>query len=180
MAVETLKPGDQVLTRDHGLQTLRWVGQRRLTLQNLQTSPHLRPVRLQKGALGQNMPQRDMLVSPNHRVLIHTDETALYFDAREVLVAAKHLTALPGIEVAQVREITYIHLLFDRHEVVRSDGAWSESFQPGDYTLGAMGAAQKAEIFELFPELETQTGQERYVCARMSLKRHEAALLTRL
>ncbi len=178
--VETLKPGDQILTRDHGLQTLRWVGERRLTLQNLQNAPHLQPVLLQKGALGANMPERDMLVSPNHRVLINSAETALYFDAREVLVAAKHLTALPGIEVAEVTQITYIHLLFDRHEVVLSDGAWSESFQPGDMTLGAMGAAQQAEIFELFPELETRAGQERYAAARVTLKRHEAELLTSL
>ena len=69
--------------------------------------------------------------------------------------------------------------MFDRHEVVLSNGAWTESFQPGDYTLKGMGNAQRKEIFELFPELKTEAGLEDYTAARRTLKRHEAQLLVR-
>jgi hypothetical protein len=67
--------------------------------------------------------------------------------------------------------------MFERHEVVLADGAWTESFQPGDYTLKGMGNAQRQEIFELFPELKTAEGVADYQAARRTLKKHEAALL---
>ena len=173
--VETLEAGDRVITRDNGIQEIRWTGQRRLV--GSEIPAHLRPVRIVKGALGNGLPERDMLVSPNHRVLVSNDRTALYFDESEVLVAAKHLVGRAGIETVEVTEVTYIHFMFDHHEVVLSDGAWTESFQPGDQSLEGIGAAQRAEIFELFPELETQTGIAAYQAARRSLKRHEALLL---
>lgn len=73
--------------------------------------------------------------------------------------------------------MAYIHFMFDQHEVVLSNGAWTESFQPGDYTLRGIGNAQRQEIFELFPELEHAEGLNAYGSARRSLKKHEAALL---
>ena len=120
-----------------------------------------------------------MMVSPNHRVLVANDKTALYFEEREVLVAAKHLTGLEGVDIVDVSETTYIHVMFDQHEVILSDGAWTESFQPGDMTLAGIGNAQRNELFELFPELKTREGVDAYTSARRSLKQHEAVLLTK-
>ncbi|WP_299149975.1 tandem-95 repeat protein [uncultured Tateyamaria sp.] len=176
--VEDLAVGDRVITRDNGIQEICWVGQRAMSGAEFANAAHLRPVLIQKDALGNGLPERDMLVSPQHRVLIASDKTALYFDESEVLVAAKHLTAMEGIDVVDVSETTYIHVMFDQHEVILSDGAWTESFQPGDQTLASMGDAQRAEILELFPELETETGIRAYSAARRSLKKHEARLLT--
>ncbi|WP_299590091.1 tandem-95 repeat protein [uncultured Tateyamaria sp.] len=176
--VEELAVGDRIITRDNGIQEVRWVGQRAMSGEELARAEHLRPVLIQQGALGNNLPERDMLVSPQHRVLMSSDKTALYFDESEVLVAAKHLTGMDGIDVVDVSETTYIHVMFDQHEVILSDGAWTESFQPGDQTLASMGDAQRAEILELFPELETAEGIEGYTAARRSLKKHEAQLLT--
>ncbi|MCB1347866.1 MAG: hypothetical protein KDK11_04195, partial [Maritimibacter sp.] len=65
------------------------------------------------------------------------------------------------------------------HEVVLSNGAWTESFQPGDYALAGVGNAQRQELFELFPELQTQAGLEDYSAARRILKKHEAKMLLR-
>ena len=73
----------------------------------------------------------------------------------------------------------YVHFMFDQHQVVLSNGAWTESFQPGDYTMRGLGNAQRAEIYDLFPELQTTVVLETYVAARKTLKRHEAALLAR-
>jgi len=175
--VEDLKAGDRVITRDNGIQEIRWQGSRDMTSDELAGASHLQPVLICKGALGNGLPERDMMVSPNHRVLIANDKTALYFEDREVLVAAKHLTGLPGVDVVETSSVTYIHFMFDQHEVVLSDGAWTESFQPGDLTLRGLDNAQRNELLELFPELKTEKGQAAYPAARRSLKKHEARLL---
>lgn len=177
VAVETLRAGDRVLTRDNGIQEIRWIGSRTLTRAELLGAPHLRPVLIRKGALGDGLPERDMVVSPQHRVLIAGRAPQLYFAESEVLVAAKHLVGRPGIEALESLRATYVHFLFDRHEVVLSDGSWTESFQPGDMTLGAMGEAQRGEIVELFPELADHVGRRGYAAARRALKGHEARLL---
>ncbi len=177
--IEELRVGDKVLTRDNGIQEIRWIGSRTLDHHALLANPHLRPVLIRKGSLGNGLPERDMLVSPNHRVLVANDRTALYFDEHEVLVAAKHLVAGEGMRQIQSSGTTYVHFMFDRHEVVLSNGAWTESFQPGDYTLAGMGNAQRNEIFEIFPELRNRTGQKSYAAARKTLKGFEARLLAR-
>ena len=176
-AVETLQIGDRIITRDNGIQQIRWVGDRDLTGAQLDAQQELRPVLIRAGALGGGLPERDMMVSPNHRVLVANDKTALYFEEREVLVAAKHLTGLDGVDVVEVSNVTYVHFMFEQHEVVLSDGAWTESFQPGDQTLAGIDAEQRAEIFAIFPDLQTADGREGYQAARRSLKKHEAYLL---
>ena len=176
-SVETLQVGDRVLTRDNGLQQIRWAGQRFLTAQDLAANSHLRPILISRGALGPEMPDRDMLVSPQHRVLVSNELTMLYFAEHEVLVAARHLIGLPGIRETQAPSTRYIHFMCDRHQVVLSDSAWTETFQPGDRTLGALGNAQRLELFELFPELDTARGGKGYAAARKTLRAHEATLL---
>lgn len=175
--VESLREGDRVITRDNGIQEIRWIGHRQLTGAELARARHLRPIRIRAGALGNGLPERDMVLSPNHRVLVANDKTALYFDEREVLVSSKHLTGLEGVDEVDVNMVTYIHFMFDQHEVVLSDGSWTESFQPGDYSLDGLGNAQRTEIFELFPELKTAEGLKDYQAARRSLKKHEARAL---
>ena len=177
--VEELEVGDRIITRDNGMQVIRWIGKRDMSGEELAAKEHLRPVLIRQGALGNDLPERDMMVSPQHRVLIANDKTALYFEEREVLVAAKHLTDMEGIDVVDVSHTTYIHIMFDQHEVILSDGTWTESFQPGDMSLAGVGDASREEILELFPELATREGIEAYAAARKSLKKHEAKLITK-
>ena len=177
--VEDLAEGDRVITRDNGIQTIRWAGAREMTGAEFEQAAHLKPVLIQQGALGGGLPERDMMVSPQHRMLVANDKTALYFEEREVLVAAKFLTDLEGIDVVDVSSTTYIHIMFDQHEVLLSDGTWTESFQPGDQTLAGVSEASRDEILELFPELATREGVDAYASARRSLKKHEASLLTK-
>ncbi|SMX34996.1 Hint domain-containing protein [Actibacterium lipolyticum] len=174
---EDLREGDKVITRDNGIQEIRWAGKKTLNGKELTLDHHLKPVLIREGALGQGLPERDMLVSPDHRLLVANDKTALHFDEREVLVAAKHLVNNRGIEVKNAHSATYIHFLFDRHEVVLSNGAWSESFQPGTQSLAGMGKEHQDEILDLFPDLDTTKGRERHSVVRKSLKKIEALLL---
>lgn len=177
--VEELKVGDKVITRDNGLQEIRWIGQRALSGEELARSPNLRPVLIRAGSLGHGLPERDMLLSPQHRILLNSDRAALYFEEREVLAAAKHLVGIEGVSQVETRAATYIHFMCDQHEVVLSNGTWTESFQPGAQVMDGMGAAQRDEIYDLFPELRAIEGLEAYQAARRSLKRHEAQLLVR-
>lgn len=177
--VEDLVEGDRIITRDNGIQEIRWIGAKALTGQQLVQNPQLKPILIQAGSLGKGLPEHDMLVSPNHRILLSNDKTALYFEEREVLAAAKHLTGMAGVDAVDAMGTTYIHFMFDQHEVVLSNGAWTESFQPGDQTLNGIGEAQRSEIFELFPELQTLDGIDAYQSARRSLRKHEAKLLVK-
>lgn len=179
VAVEALSVGDRVITRDNGLQVIRWIGTRALKASDIAQAKNLAPVLIRKGALGNDLPERDMMVSPNHRMLVANDKTALYFEESEVLVAAKHLTGLQGVSVMAPTDVTYIHLMFENHEVILSDGAWSESFQPGLQSLAGVGNAQRLELLALFPELQTYAGVEDYGAARRTVKAFEAAVLVK-
>lgn len=174
-AVETLVPGDRVLTADNGMMPLRWTGRRDLSAAELAVDPDLAPVRIARGALGPNLPQQDLVVSPQHRMVITGARAELLFGEHEVLVPALHLVGLPGVtrEVA-AEGVSYIHLLFDTHEIIFAEGCLTESFQPSDRSLGALDAAQRDELFRLFPEL---IGGEEMPAARRSLKAFEARAL---
>ncbi len=177
--VEDLQIGDRIITRDNGIQEIRWLGRRDLQGRELLQAPHLKPVLIRAGSLGHGLPESDMIVSPNHRMLINNDRTALYFEEREVLASAKHLTGLDGVDTVEASSVSYIHFMFDQHEVVLSNGAWTESFQPGEQTMDGMGQSQRDEIYDLFPELRDAGGLGAYQAARRSLKKHEAKLLVK-
>lgn len=177
VAVERLKAGDRILTRDNGIQTINWVGQKRLDFMELKKAPQLRPILIAAGALGDGMPERDMMVSPTHRMLITSHKAELYFGQSEILVPAKYMLAIDGVSVSDQPYVTYIHMMCDNHEIVLADGAWSESFQPSDHTLKGFDEDQREELFTLFPELATEEGLAAYRAARRTLGKREAALL---
>ncbi|RJE86412.1 Hint domain-containing protein [Paracoccus onubensis] len=153
VAVEHLSVGDRIITRDHGIQEIRWIGSTSLSSSVLEGNPSLRPVRIRAGALGENTPSSDLLVSPQHRVLVRSKIAQRMFGTMEVLVAAKQLCQLDGIDIAEVSEVEYFHFLFDQHEVVYSNGAETESLYTGPQALKSVSIAAREEIFSLFPQL---------------------------
>ena len=172
--VESLREGDRVLTRDSGYRPVLWTGRRDLGLAEQIVRPELTPVLIEKDALAPGVPDRDMLVSPQHRMLLTGARAELIAGETEVLAAATHLTARAGIRrLGPVAPVSYIHILFEEHEIIRADGAWSESFQPGTATLDALAEPTRAEILTLFPNLATREGQQTYQAARISLRKHE-------
>lgn len=176
--VEDLEVGDLVMTRDNGLQAIRWIGRRDLDAAETLITPEWLPIKVCAGALGPKTPKENLHLSPNHRVLICGERASLFFGENEVLVAAKHLTGMDGVERADHSDVSYFHVMFDRHEVILSNGAWSESFQPADYSMRGIGDDQRDEIISLFPELEGHSTGFGWPAARKVLKKHEAQLLT--
>jgi len=152
--VEKLQVGFDVLTLDNGYQTLRWIGGRSLHAADLAAYPDLRPIRIRAGALGLRQPDTDLIVSPQHRVMVRSKVAERMFGKAEVLVAAKQLLALEDVEVADdLTEVTYWHFLFDAHQVVFSNGALTESLFTGREALKAVGSEARREILEIFPNL---------------------------
>lgn len=151
--VDSLAVGDLVVTRDHGLQPLRWVGSRYLSAADLAANPKLIPIRIGAGALGPGRPARDLVVSPQHRIMIRSAIARRMFHSDEVLVPAVKLLGLPRIERAGRGAVRYLHLLFDRHEIVLSNGAETESLYTGEQALTSLGPEAREEILTLFPQL---------------------------
>ncbi|WP_411957988.1 Hint domain-containing protein [Paracoccus homiensis] len=152
--VEEIVAGDLVDTQDNGPQVVRWSGSRRIE----RMADNLKPVRIHAGALGVGLPARDLLVSQQHRVLVRSKIARRMFGADEVLVAAKHLLALPGVEIAEdVAHPVYCHLLFDDHQLVLSNGAVTESLFTGPEALKGVSEAARREILTIFPQL-AETG----------------------
>ncbi|WP_417599733.1 Hint domain-containing protein [Pararhodobacter oceanensis] len=170
-AVEDLVPGDKVLTRDNGYQPLAWVGRRDLAAAELATCPQAAPIRIAAGALGAGLPEQDLRVSPRHRMLVTGARAELMFGEREVLVTAADLLALPGVTQEAAGDVSYIHVMCERHEIIRAEGSWSESFQPSEAVLDALDTQTRAELLGLFPELAAGTG---FAAARPVLNGSEA------
>lgn len=176
--VEELRAGDEVLTVDMGVQRILWAGSKRIDLTGAASDARLRPIRVTAGSIAPGVPERDLLVSPMHRILIDGPEAQLFFGQSEVLAAAKHLVNGDTIYVDPQDEVEYIHLLFARHQILTSEGLVSESFYPGGVGLSAFDIAAREEVLSLFPELRTLSGSYGKT-ARDVLKRHEADLLGR-
>lgn len=152
--IETLRTGDMVYTHDHGYQKIKWIGCRKLSCLDLERAPHLLPIRISAHALGPDLPTTDLLVSPQHRVLVRSKIAMRVSGEKEVLIAAKHLTERDGICVEEgLISVTYYHFLFENHELVIANGTLVESLYTGKQALKAISPEARAEIFEIFPEL---------------------------
>lgn len=175
--VETLRVGDRVKTLDDGQQVLRLCLSTTLSVEDLARSPDLRPIRISAGALGPDVPSRDIEVSAQHRILLEDWRAQLYFGEDQVLVAAKHLINDTNIRIAPVTgPVTYYHLVFDRHQILRSSGLRSESFYPGPQAMQAIPDSAREEFHMLFPE--HQNDPFLYgMSARPEIKAREALLL---
>ena len=168
-AVEGLQLGEMVLTKDDGPQPLRWMGSRTVNAED-----NFAPIRIRANTFGEH---HDLLVSPEHRILIRDSVAELLFGEQEVLVAAKELVNDRSVTRCVGGQVTYVHLMFDSHQVVYSEGLATESFLPGPQTTKSFERAIVDEICTLFPEIDPDTGLGYSPAARRVLKHFEAKLL---
>lgn len=170
VAVEDLRTGDRVVTRDNGLQPLRWVGSRRVAAQGVLT-----PVRIAAGTFGDH---ETLVVSQQHRILVRGARAQLAMGTDEVLVKARHLLDDGCVILDRTMpEVTYFHLMFDQHEIVWSNGLQSESFHPGAQALESMDEDAREEVLTIFPELRINGTSSYGPLARPALKEPEARAL---
>lgn len=177
VAIEDLGPGDRLLTRDSGPQAVLWSGHRRMSGARLFAMPDQRPIRLRRGALGLDRPEDDLVVSPDHRVLI-TGRAALdLWGEPEVLVRAADLVGDRYITVDHsLRETWYIHLMLERHEVIWANGLEVETFHPGFMGMEHLSGGQRDLLLDLRPDLAGNPDLYGPPARRM-VSRAEAAIL---
>lgn len=175
--VEELREGDRVLTKDSGPQEIRWTGSRHMTGARLFAMPRLRPVRIRPGAFGIGEPDQEIVVSPEHRMVVKGVIARALFNTSEVLVAARDL--LNGDSVVldtQAKAVTYHHLLLPRHEVLFANGVETESFHPANTALSSLDETDRGRLLLQMPEV--QENPHLYGSyARRNLSKSEAAIL---
>ncbi len=139
VAVEDLKIGDLVRTMSGAFRPLKWIGRRAYSARFAGNHPDLLPIRFKTGSLADNVPARDLLVSPKH---------AMFLDG--VLIPAEQL--VNGATIVQEQpgnDVHYFHLELETHDVLIAEGAFSESFVDDD----SRGMFQNAHEFrELYPD----------------------------
>lgn len=167
--VESLRAGDCLVTRDEGLQPLRWIGARRAL-----AAGRAAPIRIAPQVLGGARP---LLVSPQHRMLLEGYSAQLMFGAEEVFASARHMLGTPGVTRIEGGEVTYIHLALDRHQVIYAEGLATESFFVGDEGLAALTPPARDSLFAAMPHLRGDVSAYGGT-ARLCLKRHEVQALT--
>ncbi|MGB1390542.1 MAG: Hint domain-containing protein, partial [Paracoccaceae bacterium] len=168
-AIETLHPGDMILTQDSGPQPLCWIGSRAVPATGDLAPISLNPVLFAEA-------QAPLLVSPQHRILWEGPRAQLLFGSREVFLPAKHLVGAGLAHSLPGDTVTYIHLMLPQHEVIFANGVPTESFFPGDEALASVNDSARDEIFKIFPELRSCTGAFDQT-ARPCIRGHEVALL---
>jgi hypothetical protein len=147
--VEILQPGDMVLTRDNGPQAIRWTRSGDHPLENAETDA--KPVQIKAGALGQNLPAQDLIISPQHRILVGGAGQLESVFASEAFAPAKSLTSLPGIRHMRGKtQITWVHFACERHEVVCANGCWTESPLLGPMVMQSLSGNQRRALYGRF------------------------------
>lgn len=129
--IDQLREGSLVLTRDNGPRPVIWAGRSSLSGLALRRYPHLRPIRLRRGALG-SVPDEELRLSPEHRVLVSGPKAHALYGCDEVLVRAVDLldfrTIAPDLAL---HGVVYVHLLLEDHQILFANGLPCESFHPG-------------------------------------------------
>lgn len=132
------------------------------------------PVRIERNTFGEH---GTVSVSPQHRILVQHTHAELLFGSNEVLIAPAHLIYGRAIRLITGGKVEYVHLLFDHHQFVLSNGLMSESILPGPQTANCFEVETLAEICAVFPELDPATRAGYGPAVRPVLRPYEARLL---
>ncbi len=167
--IELLAKGDLIETRDDGPQPIRWIGRRAVP-----SHGNFAPIVIEPGTFGHHS---RLVLSPQPRVMVSHHMAELLFGEDEVLVAAKDLVNGVSVRIMEGGEVVYFHMLFDRHQMIWSEGLLTESFLPGPQTMPGFEQEIREEIVSIFPELDLETGQGYGPSARIGLRSYEARAL---
>jgi hypothetical protein len=136
--VEELKTGEDVLTRDHGVQPLRWVGQ---TTQRAIGA--FAPIRIAAGTLNNT---NDLVVSPDHRLLFYQRSDRLNAGRAELMIRARQLVNGKTVTIDEGGFVDYFQLLFDSHQIIYAEGIAAESMVVDDTTAPLLTPEMLADL----------------------------------
>lgn len=167
--IEDLVEGDMILTRDAGAQPLRWLGQA-----TVRAEGDFAPVRIKAGTLS-NL--HDLLVSPDHRILVYQREDRLGTGQAEALVKVRHL--INGTSVTQDFGgfIEYYQLLFDDHQIIYAEGVASESLLVNPRTRDAIPDDIAQSVLSNATSQRSSQALQEYEVASSLVSQHDAVAL---
>ncbi len=152
--VEDLTVQDEVKIHSGAFKKIQWVGRSKIGAEQIKRQPKLQPIKIEAGALGRNLPTRDLWVSRQHRMMVSSSVAERVTGSQDVLVAAIKLTELPGIYIDDTcQDVEYFHIALEGHEIVYADGAPAESFYLGQCAIKTVSKEARLELYEIFPEL---------------------------
>ncbi|MEM1162024.1 MAG: Hint domain-containing protein [Pseudomonadota bacterium] len=176
-AVEDLCTGDLIETLDRGPARIVWTGAR--TLDFDREAHAQKPIEIKAGALGPALPARDLVLSPQHRVLLAGPEVRKNYGEAEVLGMAKGLAHLPRMRrMNGCRSVTYHSILTERHSIILANGLAVESFYPGRYAQSLLGWFDRLRLMAMFPGISHAPEAVYGPHARPVLKRRQVELLS--
>ena len=143
--VISLKPGNRVLTRDHGRQPIRWIGQSRL-----RATGEFAPVVITAGTLGN---EGDLILGQHHRVFLYQRQRLPGLSTAELLVQARHLVDDDRVYIRTGGWTDYFSLIFDAHEIIYAEGVPSESLLVTEAVVNRLPADVADEVKSRFPGL---------------------------
>lgn len=175
--VEQLCAGDLVIC-ETGPMPIVWVGSSNVSYTRLLAAPHLRPIKIAPGAIGDNLPAAEVNLSPNHRVVLDNWRISLAIGSERALCPAKHLVNNTTITRTLPAEgVEYFHILVDGHHIVSCEGLPCETLFTGPIALQSLEPAAREELETLFPHLRDETAIQMAPLALPELKAHEARAL---
>jgi hypothetical protein len=137
VTIESLKIGDRVMTSVGITRPIRWIGRRRYTREAAWGHRDLQPILIRKGAISDEVPRRDLWVSPEH---------AMYIDGM-LIPAAALVNGHSIVQEEWLEEVDYLHLEFDAHAIIYAEGAPSESFVDDESRAMFDNAAEYAALY---------------------------------
>jgi len=159
--VEDIRPGMRMVTASGQTRRVEMCLRRQVFATRGDAAEGLFPIRIAKNALGPGVPNSDLYLSRQHRVLVSSKIAARMFGTNEVLVAAVRLLGLPGVSIAyECEHPVYYHLLLESHDVVLANGAPCESFLLAPQSLQSVDRLSQKRIYARFPEAEAEGYQE--------------------
>lgn len=145
---DNLRKGDLIVTRDNGLQAVKLVFTRTVTEAEIAADPSLAPVRLKPRSIGPMMPQRDLLVAPDHKVLVPGYRLADMPDTASYLITARDVAEASDEAFLDrgLGDVTYYNIVFDDHQVFCANGLPVESYVPTEQAVSVLEPDVKADI----------------------------------
>ncbi|MCK8465509.1 Hint domain-containing protein [Aliiroseovarius sp. S1339] len=174
--IEQLRVGDMLVTRDNGLQPVRWISASKVSRDRRRGNSQLEPIAIAPDTFAPGVPTKTLRVSPQHRVLLEGPQVDLLLAQDTALASAKSL--LNGESIydcsGEVEELEYWHLVLDQHEIVFANGCPAETLHLGDMSLTTLNQAQINELEAIFPGLLEKPSD----MAHAELRAYEGQVLT--
>ncbi|MGL4236872.1 Hint domain-containing protein [Tabrizicola sp.] len=144
--VQDLCPGDAVLTEDGRSVTIAWIGRSRYSRERAASEQRLRPVHLNAHAFGPGLPDRELVVSPQHRIVIEGPHCEILFGVDRAFVIARHLPKPFATSPEPPEDVVYHHILLENHDILVANGLPAESFQPARRMVEALSSEARASL----------------------------------